>query len=176
MAEIFARFGDDIAAAIVEPIAGNMGCIPPEPGFLESLRKTTADAGSLLVFDEVMTGFRVHRGGAQALYGIEPDLTTLGKVIGGGLPVGAFGGKAEIMDRIAPVGDVYQAGRCPAIRWRCAPVWRCSTPWTTPSTRARRRHATIDGRHPRRRRAPRRAPRPQRGVRHVQPSSSPTPR
>ena len=110
VAEIFARFGDDIAAVIVEPIAGNMGCIPPEPGFLESLRKTTADAGSLLVFDEVMTGFRVHRGGAQALYGIEPDLTTLGKVIGGGLPVGAFGGKAEIMDRIAPVGDVYQAG------------------------------------------------------------------
>lgn len=108
--EIFQRFGDDIAAVIVEPIAGNMGCIPPEPGFLESLKEITAAAGSLLIFDEVMTGFRVHRGGAQAIYNVEPDMTTLGKVIGGGLPVGAFGGKAEIMDRIAPAGDVYQAG------------------------------------------------------------------
>ena len=110
VAAIFAEYGDDIAAVIVEPIAGNMGCIPPEAGFLQSLRKTTAEAGSVLIFDEVMTGFRVHRGGAQVLYGIEPDMTTLGKVIGGGLPVGAFGGKAEIMDRIAPAGDVYQAG------------------------------------------------------------------
>ena len=108
--EIFAGVGDDIAAVIVEPVAGNMGCIPPAPGFLEALRQITADAGSVLIFDEVMTGFRVHRGGAQAAYGIDPDLTTLGKVIGGGLPVGAFGGKAEIMDRIAPAGDVYQAG------------------------------------------------------------------
>ena len=108
--EIFDRFGADIAAVIVEPIAGNMGCIPPEPGFLEALRQSTTDAGSLLVFDEVMTGFRVHRGGAQAIYGVDPDITTLGKVIGGGLPVGAFGGKAEIMDRVAPAGDVYQAG------------------------------------------------------------------
>ncbi len=108
--EIFAGVGQDLAAVIVEPIAGNMGCIPPAPGFLAALRQITADAGSLLIFDEVMTGFRVHRGGAQAAYGIEPDLTTLGKVIGGGLPVGAFGGKAEVMDRIAPAGDVYQAG------------------------------------------------------------------
>ncbi len=108
--EIFAGVGSDIAAVIVEPIAGNMGCIPPAPGFLQALRQITADAGSVLIFDEVMTGFRVHRGGAQAAYGIDPDLTTLGKVIGGGLPVGAFGGKAEIMNRIAPAGDVYQAG------------------------------------------------------------------
>ena len=108
--EIFAGVGDEVAAVIVEPIAGNMGCIPPAPGFLEALRQMTADAGSVLIFDEVMTGFRVHRGGAQAAYGIDPDLTTLGKVIGGGLPVGAFGGKAEIMDRVAPAGDVYQAG------------------------------------------------------------------
>ena len=108
--DIFARFGDDIAAVIVEPVAGNMGCIPPRPGFLESLREITADAGSVLIFDEVMTGFRVHAGGAQALYNVTPDVTTLGKVIGGGLPVGAFGGKAEIMDHIAPVGSVYQAG------------------------------------------------------------------
>ena len=108
--EIFAAVGEEIAAVIVEPVAGNMGCIPPAPGFLDALRQITADAGSVLVFDEVMTGFRVHRGGAQAACGIDPDLTTLGKVIGGGLPVGAFGGKAEIMDRIAPAGDVYQAG------------------------------------------------------------------
>ena len=108
--EIFDRVGRDVAAVIVEPIAGNMGCIPPAPGFLDALRHITAEAGSLLIFDEVMTGFRVHRGGAQATYGVEPDLTTLGKVIGGGLPVGAFGGKAEIMDRVAPAGDVYQAG------------------------------------------------------------------
>ena len=108
--EVFAGVGSDIAAVIVEPIAGNMGCIPPAPGFLEALRQITADAGTVLIFDEVMTGFRVHRGGAQAAYGIDPDLTTLGKVIGGGLPVGAFGGKTEIMDRIAPAGDVYQAG------------------------------------------------------------------
>ena len=108
--ELFARFGDDIAAVIVEPIAGNMGCIPPRPGFLEALREITQQAGSVLIFDEVMTGFRVHRGGAQAAYGVEADITTLGKVIGGGLPVGAFGGKAEIMDLIAPAGGVYQAG------------------------------------------------------------------
>ena len=108
--EIFAGMGQDIAAVIVEPIAGNMGCIPPAPGFLATLREITADAGSVLIFDEVMTGFRVHRGGAQAAHGVDPDLTTLGKVIGGGLPVGAFGGKAEIMDRVAPAGDVYQAG------------------------------------------------------------------
>jgi glutamate-1-semialdehyde 2,1-aminomutase len=110
VASAFETYPDRIACVIVEPVAGNMGCIPPLPGFLESLRESTAANGALLVFDEVMTGFRVARGGAQALYGIKPDLTTLGKIIGGGLPVGAFGGSAEIMDHIAPVGDVYQAG------------------------------------------------------------------
>ncbi|NBC23629.1 MAG: aminotransferase class III-fold pyridoxal phosphate-dependent enzyme, partial [Gammaproteobacteria bacterium] len=94
----------------VEPVAGNMGCIPPEPGFLERLRQVTTDHGSVLIFDEVMTGFRVARGGAQALYGVTPDLTTLGKVLGGGLPVGAFGGRADIMAHVAPEGGVYQAG------------------------------------------------------------------
>ena len=87
-----------------------MGCVPPRPGFLEALREVTQQYGALLIFDEVMTGFRVARGGAQALYGIKPDLTTLGKVIGGGLPVGAFGGRRDIMDQIAPLGPVYQAG------------------------------------------------------------------
>ncbi len=110
VANAFETYKDSIACVIVEPVAGNMGCIPPVPGFLESLREITAANGALLIFDEVMTGFRVARGGAQALYGITPDLTTLGKIIGGGLPVGAFGGKAEIMGHIAPVGDVYQAG------------------------------------------------------------------
>jgi len=106
----FERYGDQIAAVIVEPVAGNMGCIPPVPGFLEGLKEVTANHGAVLIFDEVMTGFRVARGGAQSRYGVTPDLTTLGKIIGGGLPVGAFGGRAEIMDCIAPVGDVYQAG------------------------------------------------------------------
>ena len=101
---------DDIAAVIVEPVAGNMGLVLPQPGFLEGLREVTAANGALLVFDEVMTGFRVHLGGAQALYGVTPDLTTLGKVIGGGLPVGAYGGKREIMELVAPAGPVYQAG------------------------------------------------------------------
>ena len=101
---------DDIAAVIVEPVAGNMGLVLPQPGFLEGLRELTADRGALLVFDEVMTGFRVHPGGAQALYGVTPDLTTLGKVIGGGLPVGAYGGRREIMELVAPAGPVYQAG------------------------------------------------------------------
>jgi glutamate-1-semialdehyde 2,1-aminomutase len=99
-----------IAAIIVEPVAGNMGCVPPAPGFLEGLRTITERAGALLIFDEVMTGFRVAYGGAQQLYGIVPDLTTLGKVIGGGLPVGAYGGRKEIMMLIAPSGPVYQAG------------------------------------------------------------------
>jgi glutamate-1-semialdehyde 2,1-aminomutase len=99
-----------IAAIIVEPVAGNMGVVPPQPGFLEGLRSITEREGSLLIFDEVMTGFRVHKGGAQALYGIKPDLTTLGKVIGGGLPVGAYGGKKEIMQLVAPLGPMYQAG------------------------------------------------------------------
>jgi glutamate-1-semialdehyde 2,1-aminomutase len=101
---------DDVAAVILEPVAGNMGLVPPQPGFLEGLRELTAEHGALLVFDEVMTGFRVHPGGAQALYGVTPDLTTLGKVIGGGLPVGAFGGRREIMELVAPAGPVYQAG------------------------------------------------------------------
>jgi glutamate-1-semialdehyde 2,1-aminomutase len=101
---------EDIAAVIVEPVAGNMGLVLPEPGFLEGLRALTRAAGALLVFDEVMTGFRVHPGGAQALYGVTPDLTTLGKVIGGCLPVGAYGGRREIMELVAPAGPVYQAG------------------------------------------------------------------
>ncbi len=106
----FAEAGSSIAAAIVEPVAGNMNCIPPLPDFLEGLRQICDDYGALLIFDEVMTGFRVALGGAQQLYGVTPDLTTLGKVIGGGLPVGAFGGRANVMGQIAPLGPVYQAG------------------------------------------------------------------
>ncbi|NGM83559.1 glutamate-1-semialdehyde 2,1-aminomutase [Paenibacillus sp. 7124] len=106
----FERFGNDIAAIIVEPIAGNMGVVPPAPGFLEGLRKVTTGYGALLIFDEVMTGFRVNRGCAQGLFGIKPDLTCFGKVIGGGLPVGAYGGSREIMEQIAPSGPIYQAG------------------------------------------------------------------
>jgi len=108
--EAFALAGEEIAAVIVEPVAGNMNCIPPVPGFLEGLRGLCDAHGSVLIFDEVMTGFRVAAGGAQAHYGIRPDLTTLGKVIGGGLPVGAFGGRREIMEQISPLGPVYQAG------------------------------------------------------------------
>lgn len=108
--EIFEKMGEEIAAVIVEPVAGNMGVVPPAPGFLEGLRNLTHSCGSLLIFDEVMTGFRVSYGGAQELYGITPDLTTLGKVIGGGLPVGAYGGKKEIMEHVSPAGPVYQAG------------------------------------------------------------------
>ena len=110
VAAAFERYGEEIAAVIVEPVAGNMGCVPPQAGFLEGLRTSTADGGALLIFDEVITGFRIDRAGAQGRYGVMPDLTTLGKVIGGGLPVGAIGGKADIMDRLAPVGPVYQAG------------------------------------------------------------------
>jgi glutamate-1-semialdehyde 2,1-aminomutase len=102
--------GGGLAAIFVEPVAGNMGCVPPAPGFLEALRSLTADSGAILVFDEVITGFRVARGGAQERYGVRPDLTILGKIVGGGLPLAAFGGRAEIMSRLAPVGDVYQAG------------------------------------------------------------------
>jgi len=102
--------GDQVACIIVEPVAGNMNCIPPLPGFLEGLRSACDEHDVVLVFDEVMTGFRVALGGVQGLYGIKPDLTTLGKVIGGGMPVGAFGGKREIMEKIAPLGPVYQAG------------------------------------------------------------------
>ncbi|MCM2678642.1 glutamate-1-semialdehyde 2,1-aminomutase [Echinimonas agarilytica] len=107
---VFDEVGKDIAAIIVEPVAGNMNCIPPVEGFLEGLRQICDEHGSVLIFDEVMTGFRVHLGGAQAHYNVAPDLTTLGKIIGGGMPVGAFGGKTEIMDFIAPTGPVYQAG------------------------------------------------------------------
>jgi len=106
----FAKFKDQIACVIVEPVVGNMGCVPPQPGYLAGLREITARDGTLLIFDEVMTGFRVAFGGASELYGIKPDLTTLGKIIGGGLPVGAYGGPAKIMDLIAPLGPVYQAG------------------------------------------------------------------
>ncbi|MDK2821241.1 MAG: glutamate-semialdehyde -aminomutase [Clostridia bacterium] len=107
---IFQQLGEDIAAVIVEPVAGNMGCVPPKEGFLEGLRSLTEKYGALLIFDEVMTGFRVAYGGAQSRFNIKPDLTCLGKVIGGGLPVGAYGGQREIMEKVAPVGPVYQAG------------------------------------------------------------------
>jgi glutamate-1-semialdehyde 2,1-aminomutase len=107
---VFREKGDQIAAMIVEPVAGNMGCVPPAPGYLEGLRSITRRYGALLILDEVMTGFRLSRGGAQELYGVEPDLTTLGKIIGGGLPLAAYGGRAEIMKKIAPTGPVYQAG------------------------------------------------------------------
>jgi len=108
--ETFRKFKDQIACVIVEPVVGNMGCVPPYDGYLEFLREITARTNTLLIFDEVMTGFRLAFGGAQQLYGINPDLTTLGKIIGGGLPVGAYGGRAEIMEMIAPLGPVYQAG------------------------------------------------------------------
>jgi len=107
---LFEAMGKEIACIIVEPVAGNMNCIPPVPGFLEGLRRLCDSYGSVLIFDEVMTGFRVALGGAQEHYGVRPDLTTLGKVIGGGLPVGAFGGRRDIMEQIAPLGPVYQAG------------------------------------------------------------------
>jgi glutamate-1-semialdehyde 2,1-aminomutase len=105
-----ARYGEGLACIVVEPVAGNMGVVPPEPGFLEALRALCDAAGALLVFDEVITGFRVARGGAQERYGVVPDLTILGKIAGGGLPLAAFGGRADVMERLAPVGDVYQAG------------------------------------------------------------------
>ncbi|OOY51118.1 glutamate-1-semialdehyde 2,1-aminomutase [Solemya velum gill symbiont] len=108
--DTFAQIGDQIACIIVEPVAGNMNCIPPLPGFLETLREVCDNSGAVLIFDEVMTGFRVALGGVQGLYDIKPDLTTLGKVIGGGMPVGAFGGRRDIMEKIAPLGPVYQAG------------------------------------------------------------------
>jgi glutamate-1-semialdehyde 2,1-aminomutase len=106
----FRELGGQIACVIVEPVAGNMNCVPPVPGFLETLRHECDGAGALLIFDEVMTGFRVALGGAQALYRVRPDLTTLGKIIGGGMPVGAFGGRRDIMEHLAPLGKVYQAG------------------------------------------------------------------
>jgi len=108
--EAFRKHGDQIAAVIVEPVVGNMGCVPPEPGFLEAMRELCTRHGALLIFDEVMTGFRLSLGGAQQLYGIRPDLTTLGKIIGGGLPIAAYGGRADVMKHVAPAGNVYQAG------------------------------------------------------------------
>jgi glutamate-1-semialdehyde 2,1-aminomutase len=108
--QAFRAHGNSIAAVIVEPVVGNMGCVPPLPGYLEAMREITARFGALLIFDEVMTGFRVAFGGAQQRYGIRPDLTTLGKVIGGGLPVGAYGGRKDIMNKVAPAGPIYQAG------------------------------------------------------------------
>lgn len=108
--DLFNEQGDEIAAVIVEPVAGNMGCVAPEPGFLEGLRDVTARYGALLVFDEVMTGFRLAYGGAQERFGIAPDLTTLGKIVGGGFPLAAYGGRREIMERMAPAGPIYQAG------------------------------------------------------------------
>jgi len=108
--QAFRERGDKIAAVIVEPVVGNMGCVPPAPGFLEALRELTARHGALLIFDEVMTGFRLALGGAQERFGIRPDLTTMGKIIGGGLPLAAYGGRADVMAKIAPLGPVYQAG------------------------------------------------------------------
>ena len=108
--ETFRTHKGKIAAVIVEPVCGNMGCLPPEPGFLQALRRITEQHESLLIFDEVMTGFRVSPGGAQHLYGIKPDLTTLGKVIGGGLPIAAYGGRRDVMTYVAPSGPIYQAG------------------------------------------------------------------
>ncbi|MBV8549706.1 MAG: glutamate-1-semialdehyde 2,1-aminomutase [Acidobacteriaceae bacterium] len=108
--EAFRAQGDRIASIIVEPVVGNMGCVPPEPGFLQGLRRVTEQYGALLIFDEVMTGFRLSRGGAQQLYGVSPDLTTLGKIVGAGLPLAAYGGRADIMSKVAPAGPVYQAG------------------------------------------------------------------
>lgn len=108
--QAFAAHGSKIAAVIIEPIVGNMGCVPPLPGFLEAIRALTEKHGALFIFDEVMTGFRVAYGGAQSLYGIKPDMTTLGKVIGGGLPIAAYGGRTDIMSKVAPIGPIYQAG------------------------------------------------------------------
>ena len=107
---ILAQHGADLAAVMLEPVVGNMGCVPPAPGFLEGLAARCASVGALLIFDEVMTGFRVARGGAQARFGIKPDLTTLGKIVGGGMPLAAFGGRRDVMERLAPLGPVYQAG------------------------------------------------------------------
>ncbi len=108
--EVFDKYGEDIACVIVEPVAGNMGVVPPKKGFLKFLRDITREKGALLIFDEVITGFRLSKGGAQELYGVEPDITCLGKVLGGGMPVGAYGGSREIMSKVAPEGPIYQAG------------------------------------------------------------------
>ena len=115
--ESFRDIGAKIAAVIVEPVVGNMGCVPPREGFLEALREITARHGALLIFDEVMTGFRLALGGAQQRFGIRPDLTTLGKIVGGGMPLAAYGGRADIMSKVAPTGPIYQAGTFLAIPW-----------------------------------------------------------
>ena len=138
VAAVLDREGENVAAVIVEPIAGNMGCVLPHPGYLQAVRLLTSRFGVLLIFDEVMTGFRVARGGAQQLLGVTPDLTCLGKVIGGGLPVGAFGGARSLMERLAPVGDVYQAGLCPGIPW----PWQRAVRSSMSSRRARRTRAS----------------------------------
>jgi glutamate-1-semialdehyde 2,1-aminomutase len=110
VADVLKRHGDDVAAVIVEPVAGNMGVVPPADGFLQALRRLTRKCGALLIFDEVITGFRIARGGAQQRFGVSPDLTVLGKIIGGGLPVGCFGGRKDVMEKLSPLGPVYQAG------------------------------------------------------------------
>ncbi|HET6585434.1 MAG TPA: glutamate-1-semialdehyde 2,1-aminomutase [Nannocystaceae bacterium] len=138
--------GDEIAAIIVEPVVGNMGCVPPRPGYLQRLREITAQAGIVLVFDEVMTGFRLARGGAQELYGVVPDMTTLGKIVGGGMPIGVYGGRAEIMARVAPLGPVYQAGTLSgnpvavAAGLATLRVLERDPPWTTLERRASALH------------------------------------
>ncbi len=121
----FRERGDRIAAVIVEPVAGNMGCVPPRDGFLQALRDLTAKHGAVLIFDEVMTGFRVALGGAQQRYGVRPDLTTLGKIIGGGLPIAAYGGRADIMGRLRRLGRSIRRERCRVIRWPSTPELRC---------------------------------------------------
>jgi glutamate-1-semialdehyde 2,1-aminomutase len=128
---LFAQKGKDVAAVIVEPVVGNMGVLVPRAGFLEGLATLCREAGALLIFDEVMTGFRLATGGAQELFGLAPDLTTLGKVIGGGLPVGAFGGRRAIMETVAPAGSVYQAGTLSGIRWRWPRGSPACGPWAS---------------------------------------------
>ena len=154
---------------IVEPVAGNMNCIPPLPGFLETLRELCTQHGAVLIFDEVMTGFRVARGGAQELYGIRPDLTTLGKIVGGGMPVGAFGGRRDIMERIAPLGPVYQAGTLSgnpvAMAAGLATLDGIAAPGLPRP--ARGEHRPAGARHQGRGRPGRRAARHQPRVRHV---------
>ena len=167
----FAELGAQIACVIVEPVAGNMNCIPPVPGFLEALREECTRHGAVLIFDEVMTGFRVAKGGAQQLYGIKPDLTTLGKIVGGGMPVGVFGGRRDVMSHIAPLGPVYQAGTLSG-----NPVAMAAGLATLNGTRraglpreTRGADRPAGARHRRRREAGRRPARDQPRLRHVRP-------
>jgi glutamate-1-semialdehyde 2,1-aminomutase len=118
--------GRQVAAIIIEPVPGNMGLVPPRPGYLQTLRALCDEHGALLIFDEVITGFRVGPGGAQALYKVRPDLTCLGKIAGGGLPLGVYGGRADILAKVAPTGRSTRRGRCRGIRWRWRPGWRPS--------------------------------------------------